>query len=132
MPRCPPRGGIIDQRFHGLTHVCGGRMRACVKRRILVIDDACGDAARESVRRGRKRIPEVVAADLFFDAANPKAAERRSVQDFLRAIGGGRDSRYPRDRSLYQVMRVETHVRGIPRPLGRPEAFSLMEVVDPL
>jgi toxin-antitoxin system PIN domain toxin len=68
----------------------------------------------------------LIDTNLLLYGANADAPEHGIARDFLLAAGAGRDPWYLTDGILYEFLRVATHPRVLPQPLGWQEALAFV------
>ncbi len=69
----------------------------------------------------------VIDTNVLLYGANADAAEHGAARAFLTGAGNMRESWYVTDGILYEFLRVSTHAKVFPRPLGWREALSFLQ-----
>ena len=70
-----------------------------------------------------------VDTNLLLYGANRDAPEHSSARDFLMRAGRSADPWYLSEGVIYEFLRVATHARVFPRPLGWEEAFGFLDAL---
>jgi toxin-antitoxin system PIN domain toxin len=69
----------------------------------------------------------LIDTNVLLYGANADAAEYGASRAFLIGAGNTRESWYVTDGTLYEFLRVATHAKVFPRPLGWREALSFLQ-----